>query len=43
MGSLDDVNECKKYYDKEAAKNPELKARCDERMAPKLQVVAKTK
>ena len=34
MGSRDDVDECQKYYDREAAKNPALKARCDERMVP---------
>lgn len=34
MGSTDDVAECQKYYAAEAAKNPELKKRCDDRMLP---------
>ena len=41
MGSPDDVAECQKYYTKEAALDPELKARCDARMgAPKVKVAA---
>lgn len=40
MGSPDDVAECQKYYMAEAAKDPEMKKRCDDRMAPKLEKVA---
>lgn len=34
MGSRDDVLEAKSFYEKAAEEDPELKARCDARMAP---------
>eukprot|EP00306_Pavlova_sp_CCMP459_P009493 CAMPEP_0185190654 /NCGR_PEP_ID=MMETSP1140-20130426/11084_1 /TAXON_ID=298111 /ORGANISM="Pavlova sp., Strain CCMP459" /LENGTH=443 /DNA_ID=CAMNT_0027757317 /DNA_START=17 /DNA_END=1348 /DNA_ORIENTATION=+ len=40
MGSPDDVDEAMKYYEAEAEKNPELKARCEARMAPAAEGVA---